>query len=302
VTDERPFRCSAQSLALEEPMLGTASTIRRWLLLEQAGPWGPRALVDSRLPDGLGARLVRLSHRLGVRVVLIRRHGRGPRSTGPHCFLASSAPGPPWMEHVRLPRSEAVLDLDLTAFSRGRRLGLDPAPEPLYLVCTHGRHDPCCAERGRPVVRELAARFPESTWECSHVGGDRFAGNVVFLPDGLYFGRVGPGDAVGVVKAYADGEISLRHFRGRSSYGMAAQAAEVHLRTTRNLSPIDGVRLVDVRRDGDEVAARFVVPGGRAVVRLGVRSAQPARRLACHNRDVGEPPAYDLLGIDDEPA
>ena len=30
-----------------------------------------------------------------------------------------------------------------------------------------------------------------------HVGGDRFAGNLVCLPEGLYFGRVGPEETLG---------------------------------------------------------------------------------------------------------
>ena len=32
-------------------------------------------------------------------------------------------------------------------------------------------------------------------WQSSHIGGDRFAGNVVFLPEGLYYGRVEPAEA-----------------------------------------------------------------------------------------------------------
>ena len=58
-------------------------------------------------------------------------------------------------------------------------IGIVPSPalepEPMLLVCTHGVHDTCCAVRGRPVAAALARRWPEATWECSHVGGDRFA-------------------------------------------------------------------------------------------------------------------------------
>jgi hypothetical protein len=35
-----------------------------------------------------------------------------------------------------------------------------PYDGPLYLVCTHGRHDRCCALRGRPVAKALAAFKP----------------------------------------------------------------------------------------------------------------------------------------------
>ena len=67
---------------------------------------------------------------------------------------------------------------------------------PILLVCTHGVHDTCCALRGRPVAAALAARWPGQVWECSHVGGDRFAPNVVVLPDGFYYGNLDPETAV----------------------------------------------------------------------------------------------------------
>ena len=61
---------------------------------------------------------------------------------------------------------------------------------PLFLVCVHGRREVCCAVRGRPVAQALAARWPGQTWECSHLGGDRFAPNVLVVPDGTTYGRL----------------------------------------------------------------------------------------------------------------
>ena len=63
-------------------------------------------------------------------------------------------------------------------------------------------------------------------WQSSHIGGDRFAGNVVFLPEGLYFGRVEPAEAWPVLDEYLAGRIDLAHYRGRSAYSFAEQAAE----------------------------------------------------------------------------
>ena len=74
-------------------------------------------------------------------------------------------------------------------------------------MCAHGRHDQCCAVRGRVVAARLAAAYPEETWECSHLGGDRFAGTMVLLPHGLYYGWVDDGDAVAVVDAYLAGRV-----------------------------------------------------------------------------------------------
>src|SRR4029079_19427815 len=65
-----------------------------------------------------------------------------------------------------------LLDLPLDG-STGR-----PDQSPLYWVCSHGRHDPCCGNRGRPVVASLAARRPECVWQASHLGGWRVAPTV----------------------------------------------------------------------------------------------------------------------------
>ncbi len=71
-----------------------------------------------------------------------------------------------------------------------------PVDHPLLVVCTHGKRDRCCAKNGRPLYDALR-RETESgwVWQSTHVGGDRFAGNVVVFPQGLYYGRVEPGDA-----------------------------------------------------------------------------------------------------------
>ena len=51
------FSCAAASLLRDEPVAGTATHVRTWVLLEHSGPWGDDALLDARLPDGLGPAL-----------------------------------------------------------------------------------------------------------------------------------------------------------------------------------------------------------------------------------------------------
>ena len=176
-------------------MAGTASTVRAFLLLENAGPWGENALRDARLPDGLGDELTARAAAAGVRVLLIRRPGRRPPATGSG------------LRGVRPPRGALAGDDRARRHPRGARprrrgagrrtvAGLTPHPDPVFAVCTHGRHDTCCAERGRPVAAALAAAHPELTWEVSHIGGDRFAANALVLPHGLYYGRL-DADSVG---------------------------------------------------------------------------------------------------------
>ena len=62
-------------------------------------------------------------------------------------------------------------------------------------------------------------------WECSHVGGDRFAANVLVLPSGLLYGRVLPFAAPEFVAAAEAGEVVGALLRGRIGLVPVAQAA-----------------------------------------------------------------------------
>jgi hypothetical protein len=192
-----------------------------------------------------------------------------------------------------------VLDLDLTSVPLGRPTGDgEIEEEPLYLVCTNGRRDPCCAERGRPLVAALALPLGDRLWECSHIGGDRFAANLVCFPHGMYFGRVGAEEAMSVVSAYRDGIVDLDHYRGRSCYPFAVQAAEFLVRRRLDLRGVDDLRWVGARREGAYVTAAFDVLAGRRAgsrtrVRVHVARAERPRRLTCHaERTNARPPTY----------
>ena len=155
------FRCSAASRGSGEAVVGTASTVRAFLLVEHDGPWGVDALRDCRLPPEVCTELRRRSAATGVRTLLIRRAvRRRPRGEAVQVFAAWADPVAPWMEGAVLPEVESVLDLDLGALGAGRSTGLPAGDAPVFAVCTHGRHDACCAERGRPTMRALALSRP----------------------------------------------------------------------------------------------------------------------------------------------
>jgi hypothetical protein len=287
------------SEARDEPMAGTASTVRSWLLLEDPGPWGRDALRDARLPERVGLELRRRCRAAGVRPLLIRRPSPNATATpgAVSCFAIRSGPEPPWIERTRLGRIADALELDLPALGRGVRPGLEPHEGNLLLVCTHGRRDVCCAERGRPLAQALAASFPDETWESSHVGGDRFAGNVVAFPHGLYLGRVRPEEAADVARTYAGRRIPLRHARGRSCHPMPVQAAEHALRQQEGLDRLDDVALERADELDRVVTATFLTTRGRFAVTVHVEWSEPSL-LTCRSRDEEAAPSYRVAAID----
>ena len=288
-------RCSALSEDADEAMLGTASQVRNWLLIEHEGPWGRDAFADARLPPDLGQTLMRRTRPYGVRPILIRRSGRRAGG-GITVFAVHSGPDAPWIERWRLPALEAAVDLDTEGLGRGGSIGGEPVPGPLFLVCTHGRHDPCCVERGRPLALATAATYPQETWENSHIGGDRFAGNLVAFPHGLYFGRAGPQDGPRIARAYLAGRIDLDHYRGRSCYPTPVQAAEYFARVRRSLDGLDDVAVQRVRSLDAGAAVDLQTPSGRLRVEVAV-DAGTEQQLTCHSPDAQSPPVYRLVGI-----
>lgn len=291
-----PFRCSTASRAAEEPLAGTASTVRAFLLLEAPGPWGVQALRDSRLPDGCRSWLSGLERRLGVRPLLIRRPGR-PVYGPVRLFAACTGAERSWVGTRLLDDPDEVCSLDVRGLADGPLPSFERHDGQLLLVCTHGRHDACCAERGRPFAAALAQEAPEETWEVSHIGGDRFAANVLELPSGHYYGRLEPEDAAAFVRTVREGRLDLQHLRGRTAHPFAVQAGEVHLRRHLDQPRTPAVRLASHSIRGEETVAVFDVDGaGRWEVR--VRSERrPGRLLTCRAASAASGLGHRVVGV-----
>jgi hypothetical protein len=292
--------CATLSRALEEPLYGTASRVRGWVLLEQPGPWGREAVTESRLDRDLARALDRKAAAAHLRLLLIRRPGREAGGRPRVCCVAHTSRAGRWLERRQLDDPAELLELDMARVVAGERPGFgEEATDPVYLVCTNGRHDRCCATYGRPAALTLAASHGELVWESSHVGGDRFAGNLVCLPGGHYFGRVGPDEAERVVGLHRKDGIDLDHYRGCCIDPPVVQAAEWFARTRAGLPGVGDLDLAGHRRlDGDLHEVRFRRPGGPVVaVRLrAARTAEP-RLLTCHSTRPEPPLTFDLLEL-----
>jgi (2Fe-2S) ferredoxin len=290
VTLERA--CSHVSAARGEALPGTASTVRDWVLVEQPGAWGQDAVVQSDLPVTVGRELQRRADAAAARLLLIRRPGRDRGAPTRSAYVIHSGPGVTWQRRVTFRDPAELLELDLAAV---RRPG-DEVGHPLYAVCTNGKHDLCCAVAGLPLARSLAGLA--DVWECSHVGGDRFAANLVCFPEGLYYGRVTPAAGREILQEHQRGRLVLDHFRGRAGQSFAAQAAESFLRREHAVTGLDDVRLRHhLPVDGGAQRFSFVVdvdgPAGRTEmsVDVSIDRAAPARRLTCRG-EATNPPAY----------
>jgi len=293
-----PYRCAVDSAARGEPLLATASRVDRWLLVEQPGPWGDAVVPQSRLGTRRTADLVAQARGLGARLLLVRRPASRvpPPSPTRAVFLADSRPG-----------AERLLRLDLdpaadpaAAVAAG---GWTLEPEPLFGVCAHGRHDVCCAIQGRPVAAALSRLAPEATWECSHIGGDRFAPNLLVLPAGLYYGRLPASAAAELVAGTRARRVLPAYLRGRSGLSLPAQAAQHYARAATGCDGLD-----DLLPLGETALPRgrwtVVLDHGPDEVTVTVArvSGGPPRRLTCTATEDRTPPAFVLVELLRHPA
>jgi hypothetical protein len=255
----RPL-CSEEALARGEPQVATASRIEHWLLVEYGGYWPyeplDAAVFAGTLRDHLEAQLARLPR---SRLLLIKRPSRGRRGRVTVVYGVTRERDRR-LYSLELDGHPDLLDLDLAAALRGERDHLGASVDhPLLLVCTHGVRDRCCARYGQELCRAAQAAEPTWAWQSTHVGGDRFAGNLVTLPEGLYFGRVTADAFRRVLSEYRGGRVALDWYRGASCYPMSVQAAEIAVRRATGLTGLYDLRFAG--RENGRVRMRAEVAG-----------------------------------------
>jgi hypothetical protein len=201
---------------------------RAWLLVEHPGPW-PHDAAEAQLPARLDA-VVSSADQLGIRVQMIRRPGRRVRSSR-GIYAGWTAGAEPWLRRASWDPGDP-LDLDLEKLAAGSAPGFGSVvSEPVFLVCAHAQRNACCARLGGPLAVQLAERYPGRVFQTTHVGGHRFAANLVILPHGLYYGPVGLAEAVAAIGAYERGAVTAGRYRGRAGQPRPTQEAEHEMLT-----------------------------------------------------------------------
>jgi hypothetical protein len=205
------------------------------------------------------------------------------------CFFVSSCEMSAQIRQVTVPEYD-----DLPSI----RDGSEAVDGLMYAVCTHGRHDKCCAKFGIPVYCALRDEVGERAWECSHVGGDRFAANLVVFPYGLYYGHVSPDDVAAVVRCSEAGEIWLKGYRGRSCFRRDVQVAEYFARVESGRLAIDEFTPLESLRTGEgETQVRFESRSDRSihVVKFATRTDKLRELLTCGSTEPSVVPQYELI-------
>lgn len=249
------FYCSALSREAVEKTYGTASAGDVWLLVEYPFWWGSKAFQESQLSPAVKSHLNRALKSIPRSRLLFIKRDRLHRSGELSLFIVRCREREPSIIQFRIKDYEELRTIELAEVARGdggeARAGGVISERPLYLVCTHGKRDKCCAKFGYPLYKSLSA-LTTSVWQSSHVGGDRFAANLVCFPHGLFYAHMTDESSRHVIEEYEARRVVLDKYRGRACYSYPAQAAEYFIRTEGRIEGLDALRQLDCTRTGEK--------------------------------------------------
>ena len=218
-----------------------------------------------------------------MRLLLVRRREEDPAADAVRrALLVDTEAGEMAVRSISsLAELPVLLDLPVAAFG-------SPLTDPILLVCTNGKRDACCALRGRALITALAADHGERTWECTHLGGHRFAANLVCLPHGIVYGRVSPAEGPRLADAYLAGHLEAPRLRGRSAWPQPAQVAEQAIRLHLGIGGLADVSLHSVEVGDDRATVELAAAEGLHRFELVAQRGEP-RAISCRADDLEQP-------------
>ncbi|WP_346238149.1 sucrase ferredoxin [Niabella insulamsoli] len=217
------FFCSAASRYFKEQLAGTAANSNAFILIEHSNPF-PEKIINAHLDKDWLRSVQQFAKTVRGKVLLIRNK----KTNFKDCkisFVDCNA-----SKYFTLQTSiEAITSIRLEEHVHSPETKWQT--DPFFLICTNGKKDKCCAKFGFPVFKFFESFNADvNVWECTHVGGDRFAANVVAMPFGIYYGHVAVEDVGHIMVRTLLRKIYKNKFRGLSRRSFYEQAIECHLR------------------------------------------------------------------------
>lgn len=269
-------------LSLDQELAGTAPTAIAWVIVEYSGPWSRDAFsAETFSGDPLGSELLRATgalESLGAKVLLARESGatHAPLHRDSRAWIAQAPDFAPRLGTV----GELI---DRVGASNGHSLDdlLDKAAGsdargPHLFVCSHGKRDQCCAVKGRALVRDLKSTITH-VWECSHLGGHRFAPTALLLPHAGVFGRL----SYPSFNSILDGSsLGLEQLRGLTSLSSDQQVVDVAAKKLWRLPWFTHLSIDSIEADSETSTFLAKAPDERRI-RCTVRQTIERLPVSC---------------------
>jgi len=138
-------------------------------------------------------------------------------------------------------------------------------------------------------------------WQCTHLGGHRFAANVLCLPHGLLYGRVRAENVAATLEAYREGQMVLDYYRGRSCYPEVVQAADYYLRLASGNFDLEAYHWIDTQVETpNQWQVRFLAKAERQVHQLKIELETKGVQIyqSCRPAKLAPITRYNLAGYE----
>lgn len=221
-----------------ESLIATAPKNNKFLLYEYWGTWGSHISSGSTLGAETTAQLEYLAAELEATLVLIKCYSQKYRGNplGHTIFYSSD-------HKLKIYTSPSGAPLAIPTATQMEEATL--YPEPIFLICTNGKRDKCCAIFGRKLIRELVNRgYERNLWECSHLGGHRYAPIMLTLPSGYCYGRLTTDQASEIMAYSKEDVVYAGGLRGRAGDDIKTQIADCAIRQNLEPKPADDIKIL----------------------------------------------------------
>lgn len=288
--------CSITSSLRNDSIVGSATHFQRALLIEYNQTWLKDILTNNNLPASVQKFLTELqSSKTSTKIIFIKRSLTKGKLL--NIFFLNNREISPFLNPTTITSYNQLLDLDY------EQLFNIPSPEALpsmFLVCTHGKKDKCCAKFGLPIYTNMY-EMGANVWQCSHIGGDRFAPNIIYLPHCHYYGHLITSELETLVKTIAHNSIYIPKYRGRSCYNKTTQTAEIILRNRLVNFDFNSLVLTSNQIQNDDSAVvdfLFSVDNTKQRVTLRKQISKEAFLLTCASQKKSHIISYTLESIE----
>lgn len=217
------YFCSAASRYFKEQLNGTAANSAAFILIEYNNPF-PQKIIEANIDKEWFKKIQQVAKTYKGKVLLVRN-----KTTNANSCKITFIDCNRYSYFTISTTTEAYISIDLAShISSPETVWLN---DPFFLVCTNGKKDKCCSKFGLPVFKFFESFNTDvPVWESSHVGGDRFAANVIAMPYGIYYGHVAVEDVGHILVRTLLKKIYKNNYRGLSRRSFFEQSIECYIR------------------------------------------------------------------------
>lgn len=288
--------CREISIASKEQLFATSPTVNYWILVEYNSEWKENVLKSIGLSDAIKQKLSDMLH-FGkfTRLQWIKNDYRANEDLVVFYLIESTRENRN-IYRVELHGYEEILNLNTSDILNPK----NRSEKPILLVCTHKNYDQCCGRMGYTLYKDIQDDDYFDLWQTTHLGGHRFAANVVILPAGIYYGRVDNSSFYVLKDKYLKNQIALEILRGRAYYDKYTQAAEYYLRRSTGELEMDSHEFQSVNKfDTDSYVVTFSSKRSNKLLEVHIQEIENAIDICpgCNDRKPKAVSQFRLLDI-----